>query len=67
MMLAQGMEVRQITGYGMCVHAGDSTVMEWIAKGMVLLLSSGLAGRKMLGADSAAGAFTGQRLPHFGT
>ena len=53
--LAQGMEVRQVTGYGICVHAGDSTVMEWIAKGMVLLQSSGLPGRKMLGADLAAG------------
>ena len=65
--LAQGMEVRKVAGYGLCVHARDSKVMEWIAKGMVLFLSSGLAGRKMLGADSAAGAFTGQRLPHFGT
>ena len=57
--MPQGMEVRQVTGYGICVHTGASTVMEWIAEGMVLLLSSGLPGRKILGADSAAGAFTG--------
>ena len=67
MVLARGMEVRRVQGYGLMVHTGDSTVMVWIAKGTALWLASGLAGQKMLGADSAAGAFTGARLPCFGT
>ena len=51
----------------MRLHAGNSTAMEWMAKCVFLSPTPLLRGKKILVADSAAGAFRGERLPDFGT
>ena len=67
MVLARGLKVVEVRGYGMRIHEGNSTAMEWMAKSMLLSLTAQLRGKKILVADSAAGAFQGEKLPDFGT
>ena len=43
--------------YGMMVHEGDSTAMEWMAKATVLSLTTQLKGRKIRVLDSFAATF----------
>ena len=67
MVLARGLKVVEVRGYGMRIHEGNSTAMEWMAKPVFLSLTDQLTGKKILVADSAAGAFQGEKLPDFGT
>ena len=67
LVLARHGTIVAVRGYSLLVHAGSSTVMEWIAKALLLLVTAHLKGKRVLVADSAAGAFTGASLPHYHT
>ena len=67
LVLARHGTIVAVRGYGLLVHAGSSTMMEWIAKALLLLVTAHLTGKRILVADSAAGAFTGASLPHYHT
>ena len=56
--VARGGEIKYAAGFGILVHAGHSTCMEWMGQGVMLRMARHLQGEKMLVADSAAAAFT---------
>ena len=67
LVLARGFGVVEVRGFSMRIHNGNSTALEWLVKAEILSLTAQLRGRKILVADSAAGAFQGGKLPDFGT
>ena len=67
LVLACGGQIVAVGGYGLMVHEAGSTVMEWIAKSVLILVTAHPRGERVLVADSAAGAFTGASLPHYDT
>ena len=66
-MIAKGTHIYYVKGYGMLVHAAHSTCIERIAKATALRISNGLEGEKIVAADSAGAAFSGGKLPNYGT
>ena len=57
LVLARGFRVVEIRRFGVRVRNGNSTALEWLGNSEILSLTSQLRGRKILVADSAAGAF----------
>ena len=66
-MIAKGTHIYYVKGYGMLVHAAHYTCIERIAKATALRISNGLEGEKIVAADSAGAAFSGGKLPNYGT
>ena len=67
MVLAKAGRILEVRGFVMRVHAGSSTAMEQLAKSTWIEMLDHLPGVKLVAADSSAGAFTGTRLPSYGT
>ena len=65
--IAKGTHIYYVKGYSLLVHAAHSTCIEGIAKATALRVSNGLEGDKMAVADSAGAAFSGGKLPNYGT
>ena len=65
--LARRKMIVEARGYGLRVHKGDSTELEWLGKAVLLRTTCHLKGKKVLVADSAAGAFRGSKIPKWGT
>ena len=65
--LARRNRIVEARGYGLRVHKGDSTELEWLGKAVLLRTTCHLKGKKVLVADSAAGAFRGSKIPKWGT
>ena len=61
--LARRNRIVEARGYGLRVHKGDSTELEWLGKAVLLRTTCHLKGKKVLVADSAAGAFRGIKIP----